>query len=252
MVHLLPLPGPPRYAGSMSDVVERAVADAAALAESGSLMIENYGDVPFFPNDVPAETAAAMAVASRAVADGTGLPFGVNVLRNDVLSALGVAAATGGAFVRVNVLSGMMYTDQGPLIGKAADALRKRSTLAPDVEIWADVMVKHAAAPPGIDARQAAADTVERGLADAVIVSGSGTGIEPDLHEAAIVRAAIPPETRLVVGSGADVDNLPKLADLADSIIVGSSLKVGGDARNPVDPDRADRFVKTAKDHGLL
>ena len=238
----------------MSDVIERAVADATTLAESGfpAVMIENYGDLPFFPDTVPSETVAAMTVATRAVAETTALPFGINVLRNDVSSALAVAAATGGAFVRVNVLTGLMYTDQGPLVGKAADALRKRSTLAPEVEIWADVMVKHAAAPAGIDTRQAAADTVERGLADAVIISGSGTGVEPDLHEATVVRAAIPPETRLVVGSGADVDNLPKLVDLADAIIVGSSLKIDRKVENPVDPDRAAHFVKTAKDHDLL
>ena len=147
---------------------------------------------------------------------------------------------------------GMMYTDQGPIAGKAAEVLRKRSTLAPDVEIWADVMVKHAAAPHGIDARQAAGDTVERGLADAVIVSGSGTGAEPDIHEANIVKAAVPPTTRVVVGSGANVGNLSKLLNIADTVIVGSSIKVDGDANKRVDPIRAARFAQVAGEHGLL
>ena len=44
------------------------------------------------------------------------------------------------------------------------------------IEIWADGMVKHATPPPGLDIKQAAEDTVIRGLADAVIVSGAGTG----------------------------------------------------------------------------
>jgi uncharacterized protein len=35
MVHLLPLPGSPRWGGSMEEVVERAVADARALEAGG-------------------------------------------------------------------------------------------------------------------------------------------------------------------------------------------------------------------------
>ena len=124
--------------------------------------------------------------------------------------------------------------------------------LTPEVEIWADVMVKHAAAPAGIDTRQAAADTVERGRADAVIVSGSGTGTEPDIHEANVVRAAVPTGTRVVIGSGASVANLSDLSRTADSVIVGSSTKVDGDAQNRVDPVRAAQFVKVARDEGWL
>jgi len=254
MVHLLPLPGSPGFNGSMDEIMKTAVSDASDLADAGfpALMIENFGDVPFLADGVPAETISAMTVSVTEVSDATGLPFGVNVLRNDAVSALGIAAATGAAFIRVNVLTGIMYTDQGPIVGQAAAVLRKRSQLAPGVEIWADVMVKHAAAPAEIDASQAAADTVERGRADAVIVSGSGTGAEPDMHEATVVRAAVPTETRVVIGSGANVDNLSRLTGTADSVIVGSSIKVDGDARNRVDPRRASRFIEVARDDGLL
>lgn len=238
----------------MDEVIQTAVADASDLTEAGfpALMIENFGDVPFFADGIPSETISAMTVSVTGVSDATGLPFGVNVLRNDALSALGIAAATGAAFIRVNVLTGIMYTDQGPIVGQAAEVLRKRSRLAPDVEIWADVMVKHAAAPAGIDASRAAADTVDRGRADAVIVSGSGTGAEPDMSEASVVRAAVPTETRVVIGSGANVDNLPRFTGTADSVIVGSSTKVDGDARNRVDPRRASRFIEVARKEGLL
>ena len=254
MVHLLPLPGSPGFNGSMDEIMKTAVSDASDLADAGfpALMIENFGDVPFLADGVPAETISAMTVSVTEVSDATGLPFGVNVLRNDAVSALGIAAATGAAFIRVNVLTGIMYTDQGPIVGQAAAVLRKRSQLVPGVEIWADVMVKHAAAPAEIDASQAAADTVERGRADAVIVSGSGTGAEPDMHEATVVRAAVPTETRVVIGSGANVDNLSRLTGTADSVIVGSSIKVDGDARNRVDPRRASRFIEVARDDGLL
>lgn len=234
-------------------MVETAAADARALADAGfpALMVENFGDAPFFADDVPPETIAAMTVAVGA-AGQTRLPLGVNVLRNDALAALGVAAATAARFIRVNVLTGVMYTDQGPIVGRAAEVLRKRAEMAPDVEVWADVMVKHATPPVGLTAGQAAVDTVGRGLADAVIVSGSGTGAEPDLGEAEEVRAAVPDSMRVVIGSGATGDNLDRLLHVADTVIVGSAVKAGGDPNNRPDPLRANALVEKAAERGLL
>ncbi|MGC2241590.1 MAG: BtpA/SgcQ family protein, partial [Acidimicrobiia bacterium] len=69
MVHLDPLPGSPLFEGSMGKLVERAVSDAKALASAGfpSLLVENFGDVPFHADQVPPETVASMAVAVAAV-----------------------------------------------------------------------------------------------------------------------------------------------------------------------------------------
>lgn len=253
MVHLLPLPGSPGFAGSMTRVIDTAVSDAETLVGTGfpALMVENFGDVPFHADNVPPETVAAMSVVSLAVSS-LGVPIGVNVLRNDALAGLAIAATVGAGFIRVNVLTGMMHTDQGPIVGRAAELQRKRAALAPEVEIWADVMVKHAAPPPGIDTAQAAADTVERGLADAVIVSGPGTGAEPDVNDAKAVKDAVPSGTRVVVGSGATAENLDRLLVSADTVIVGSDVKVDGDARNRPDPVRAATFVERARDRGLL
>ena len=55
MVHLEPLPGAPGYQGSMSDIVDRARSDAQLLAEAGfeGIMVENFGDAPFYADDAP-------------------------------------------------------------------------------------------------------------------------------------------------------------------------------------------------------
>jgi uncharacterized protein len=253
MIHLLPLPASPGFKGSIDEVLSAAAGDAVTLAEAGfpALLVENFGDVPFRADSSDPETIAAMTLATRFVSDATGLPFGVNVLRNDALTALGIAAVTGAAFIRVNVLTGLMYTDQGPIAGRADELARRRAALAPGVEIWADVLVKHATPPPGLDIRQAVEDTVSRGLADAVIVSGAGTGLEPDLVEAGLARSVLPKGTRLVIGSGANVDNLGALADVADTVIVGSYLKVDGIANEPLDPGRVSAFIEAARHHGL-
>ena len=253
MIHLLPLPGSPGFNGSVDEILDAAAGDAVTLAEAGfpALLVENFGDVPFHADSSDPETIAAMALAARALADATGLPFGVNVLRNDALSALGIASVTGAAFIRVNVLTGVMYTDQGPIVGRADELARRRAALAPGVEIWADVLVKHATPPAGLDIRQAAEDTVIRGLADAVIVSGAGTGMEPNLQEAALARSVIPKGTRLVIGSGAEVGNLAQLAEVADTVIVGSSLKADGKASSPLDMARVAAFIEAARHYGL-
>lgn len=253
MVHLLALPGAPAFAGSIDEVVTTALDDARLLVDAGfgALIVENFGDVPFYADRVPPETVAAMTMAAKSVAEA-GVPFGINVLRNDALGALGVAAATGARFIRVNVLTGVMYTDQGPIVGRAAEVQRQRSVLAPDVEIWADVMVKHSVPPPGIETSQAALDTIERGLADAVILSGSGTGTEIEVDEARAVRAALGESARIVIGSGARADNLDRWLPFADTVIVGSSVKFDGDARNRPDPIRAKLFVEKATEKGLV
>ena len=253
MIHLLPLPGSPGFRGSIDEILETATGDAVTLADAGfpALLVENFGDVPFHADTSDPETIAAMTLATQAVRDATGLPFGVNVLRNDALSALAIAAVTGGSFIRVNVLTGVMYTDQGPIVGRADALARRRASLAPEVEIWADVLVKHATPPQGLDIRQAAEDTVSRGLADAVIVSGAGTGLEPDLKEAALARSVIPKDTRLVIGSGAEVGNLNRLVEVADTVIVGSSLKADGTAGSPLDMGRVATFVEAARHLGL-
>jgi uncharacterized protein len=253
MVHLLPLPGAPRFDGSIDDVVAVATEDARTLIDAGfpALMVENFGDVPFHADRVPPATIAAMTRAVHAIS-GLGVPVGVNVLRNDAIAALGIAAATGARMIRVNVLTGVMYTDQGPIVGRAARLARQRRSLAPDVEIWADVLVKHATPPAGLEAGQAAEDTVVRGLADAVIVSGPGTGAEPDLDTARAIKAAVPDGTRVVVGSGAHPDNIDRLLEVADTVIVGSSIKVDGDANKRPDPLRAKNFVERAAEGGLL
>jgi len=55
-----------------------------------------------------------------------------------------------------------------------------------------------------------------------------------------------------VIGSGASAENLSRFLDVADSVIVGSSIKVDGDARNRVDPLHAEQFIEVARDNGLV
>jgi membrane complex biogenesis BtpA family protein len=239
VIHLGPLPGSPRWAGDMDKVIRSAVDDARAFQEGGAdaVIIENFGDVPFTKSAVAPETVAAMAVAGASVRGAIDLPLGFNVLRNDALSALALCASCGGDFLRVNVLSGAMVTDQGVIEGDAYTLLRKQQSLAPHVKILADVLVKHAAPLGDLSIEIAARDTSERGLADALIVSGTGTGDAAEVDDVRRVRVACP-EATILLGSGVNADNAKTYMEFADGAIVGTSVKKGGDLFKPVDPSR--------------
>ena len=243
MVHLPPLPGAPRFDGDLETVVERAVADAESLSAGGvdGLLVENFGDAPFHPDDVPKHTVAAMTRAATAVTDAADLPLGVNVLRNDAGAALSVAAAVGAAFVRVNVHAGARVTDQGVVEGRAHETLRLRERLDADVGVLADVGVKHSAPLSERSVREELRDVRERGLADAAVVSGPATGErvgEAALGTAIEAREAVAPEMPVLVGSGVTADNAADLLSMADGAIVGTALKEGGETTAPVDEGR--------------
>ena len=239
VVHLQPLPGSPRWRGDMESVIEFAVNDARAYERGGAhaLFIENFGDVPFTKGNVAPETIAAMAAAGRAVRQAVNLPIGFNVLRNDACAALALCAVCGGAFIRVNVHTGAMLTDQGLIEGNAYETLRYRQRVCPRAQILADVHVKHAVPLGNWTIEDAARDTIERGLADALIVSGVGTGLEADLADVERVRRTTP-ATKILLGSGVTLANVQDFLPAADGFIVGSSLKLAGKLSNPVDPKR--------------
>jgi len=247
MVHLGALPGAPGYRDDFDSLVQSAIKDAEVLEAAGfdGLMIENYGDVPFFAERVPSITVAGMTAAISAIGAAVSIPFGVNVLRNDGESALAIAAVTGASYIRVNVLSGSMQTDQGLITGRAAQLARQRRALGLEVAIFADVFVKHAVPPAGLTIAQAAIDTWERGLADALIVSGTGTGEEPDVGDLHRVRVAVP-DAHLLVGSGSRSENVTALLETADGVIAGTALKRDHVTTAAVDPEQARAFIEAA------
>jgi hypothetical protein len=249
MVHLAPLPGSPRWEGSMERALGRALADARALLEGGmdALLVENYGDVPFPPGRVEPPTIAAMAVIVAAFRTAwPAVPLGVNVLKNDARAALAVACAAGAQFIRVNVHAGAVVADQGLVQTDAYHTLRDRRLLGADVRLFADVQGKHAAPLAPVELEQEARDLVHRGLADALVVSGRATGEATAIADVKRVRSAVA-SVPLLVGSGVTPDTVADLLSVADGAIVGTSVKRDGNVGNPVDPERVRRLVAAAR-----
>jgi membrane complex biogenesis BtpA family protein len=174
------------------------------------------------------------------------LPIGINVLRNDALSGLAIASCVGAKFIRVNVLTGVMATDQGLIEGQAHQVLRYRRELGVDVKILADVLVKHARPLGSPNLTTAVQETIERGLADGIILSGWATGSPPTLEDLELARAAAR-GTPVFIGSGASWENISTLMQAADGAIVCSSLKRHGKIDEPIDPIRVGQFVEATR-----
>jgi membrane complex biogenesis BtpA family protein len=248
VLHVPALPGAPRNRLPYTSILEWVLDDLSAYAEGGAdaVILENYGDVPFYPERVPAETVAYLTAIAVEVRRRSTLPLGVNVLRNDGESALAIAAACGAAFVRVNVYTGARVADQGLLQGHAERIQRLRRTLDARVMVFADVAVKHSA-PLGERALEdEVADTLQRGLAEAVIVTGAGTGQATSLDALRTARVAAQ-GAPVLCGSGATEESVAEILQTASGVIVGTALKHGGVTANAVDAERVRRFVAAAR-----
>jgi len=234
MIHLLPVAGSARYdRRGPQPILDAALRDLAALERGGAdaVLVENFGDAPF-AKAAPKETVAMMSVVLRSLVEAAAVPVGVNVLRNDGLAAMAIAAATGASFVRVNVFAGVAFTDQGMVEGQARDLHALARDLGTDVEILADVHVKHAAHLTQLE--EAVIDT-ERNRPHALVVTGVGTGYETSVEDLAAAKRTS--HLPVFIGSGLCADNVAIYRD-ADGFIVGSALKKGNSLDSPVDADR--------------
>lgn len=264
VIHLQPLPGSYRaaqvyrrqrleYHRQVDRILTRALQEARILEKTGfdSIIVENFGDVPFVKESVSPETVSALAIIVNQLRKQIKIPIGVNVLRNDAHSALSIASVAGASFVRVNVLSGVAATDQGWIEGRASEVLVHREKLDPSLRILADVWVKHARQFSSQNLSQSIEETFLRAGADGVILTGATTGRAPEqdyLAEAVdcCERLKVP----LYIGSGVSVKTIVQIPQRGISgIIVGSDLRRDGIAGNPLEARRASSWIRNARKH---
>ena len=250
VIHLPPLLGPDAL--SSPALFDRVESDARAYKAAGfdAVIVENYGDAPFSKSASPPHVAAVMTMCVERAVRATGIPVGVNVLRNDGLAALGVSHAAGGSFIRVNVHMHATVTDSGLIEGIAHDVVAYRRQLGrergPDkILILADVDVKHGTALAKRPLEEIAEETVHRGKADVLLVTGSGTGKPIDTADLErCLRGA--PGAPVWAASGVSEHNVEELMHVAGGAIVGTAAKEGGSVKAPVDLERARRIVRAA------
>ena len=251
VIHLPALPGSPAYDGQdIEDIIAIAVGEALQYRAGGldGLIVENHGDIPFAkPGQLGPETAAAMAVITRAVRLTANCAVGVNVLANGAIQALAIAKASGAAFIRVNQWANAYVANEGFIEGPAGAATRYRSWLhARGVKIFADVHVKHGAHAIVADREigEMARDA-EFFDADVAIATGQRTGDAASLDELRVIGAGT--SLPVLVGSGTNPDNVGDILANGAGVIVASYLKRDGVWWNPVDDERVAVFMRAVE-----
>ncbi len=246
MIHLQALPGSPGFAGSLDAVIEHALRDVATMVDGGvdALIVENLHDAPYYPETTEPETVAAMAVCAKEVVRQAGVPVGINVLRNSWKASLGVAAASGADFIRLNILTDAMVTDQGIINGAAHLVTRYRKAIgADDVLIMADLLTKHAAPLVERPVPVIAGDMLDRGGADAIILAGDDSSMPPSLSRVEVIKEAFP-DAPVVLGSGMTAAVGEEYARVADGAVFGYGSKEESDMARPVSAELTEAFVR--------
>jgi membrane complex biogenesis BtpA family protein len=248
MLHVPALPGSPANKFSLHRITDSVLKDADALADGGidGFIIENFGDVPFYPGTVPPHTVAFLTAIAQEVRRGfERLPLGINILRNDAKSGLAIASAVGARFIRVNIHAGARLTDQGLIEGAAYETLRYRKLLGSNVMIFADAAVKHSTPLAPRDLADEVEELVSRACADAIVITGRATGRQTAVDHLKIAKAAAG-SAPVLAGSGVEISDVANVLSIADGLIVGTTFKVDGVTANPVDLERVRRFMATA------
>lgn len=249
MVHLPPLPGSPNYGGSMRAVLDHAMQDADTLLGNGvnALIVENLGDYPYYPMTSEPETVAAMTRAALEIRRRyPDVPLGINILRNSWKSALAVALLADAQFIRLNVLTDTMATDQGVIQGEAHLAMRYRAAIgANHIKVFADIYAKHGGPLVRRGLQTVTREMVHRGMADAIIISGEESSVPADVSDIRQIREASG-DTPLFLGSGIGLKTVDFVRH-ADGSIFGYGTKPSGDMNDPVDASVVRAFMDRVK-----
>ncbi len=246
MIALPPLPGYPDGPG-IDALVDAALQDLARLEAGGvdGALVENDYDQPHTMVG-GAEIHAAMTRVTREVVARARVPIGVEVLLNDWRASLAIAATTGARFIRVDFFVDRVMTKLGPFEPDPAALFAYRRAIgAEHVQVYADLQVKYTTLiggpkPLAQSAREAAAAG-----ADAVIVSGTETGIAPVADD---IREARAGDLPVLIGSGLTTENAGALMPHADGAIVGTALRSGRGPFDRVVQDQVGRLVRAVRE----
>jgi membrane complex biogenesis BtpA family protein len=245
VVHLLPLPGSPKYAGDLDTIINRALKEVQIFKQGGvdGIIIENFHDMPYLKGSVPLEQYGIMASILTMARHEVNVPLGVNVHYNDWKAEITLAFTCKAQFIRVESFVDTVITASGIVEPCCAEVTRYRKYLGIDkgeVQIWADIHPKYSKnlLPYSLSY---SAKMAEEALADCIIVTGETTGIETPLENLQEVKNSV--HLPVIAGSGVNLENLTQTLQTTDGVIVGSAFKPSGNTTEMVDFEKVEKFI---------
>lgn len=249
MIHLPALPGTPDgKVRTFKELSSYALSELDRLQAGGvnAAIVENFWDIPYLPNKVPAITVATMAAIAGQVKARASIPIGINILYNDFRNELAVARAIDAAFIRAEVFVDTAFCETGIIEPSSSYLIRERSSIyADEVAIFADIHGKNTSPMWQRPLTDAAIDAQDRGKADAIIITGAGTGKSASITDIKNVREQI--KIPILVGSGVNPKTVKDLFDFCDGAIIGSCFKEGGSINGKTDVERVKELISALK-----
>jgi len=226
----------------IKDIVAEACKEAKDLYDNGirSIMVQNVNDSPSY-NEASVPTVAYMSVVLNEIKKviGPDCKLGISILRNATPACIAIASAVGLDFVRAKVYVGEMMKMEREF-GNMNECLEMKKTCNCDVDIYADIHDRNGVPIGGTTLLQDCGFAL-RGGAKALIISDSSYQETIELIKQVKTKF---PKAEVIVGGGANFENIGELMAVADGVIIASSLKVDGKISNPIDPERTKQFIE--------
>jgi uncharacterized protein len=247
MLHLPALPGRPLHdrSAGVTGAVEGVAGDIEALQAAGvdGVLFCNEADLPY-QLQVGHEISTAMASVIGQLRSALRVPFGVNLLW-DPIASLAVARATGARFIR-EVLTGVYESDLGMIEPRIGEISAYRTAIGgDDIALFDNIAPEFASAigTRGVAERASGAAFLRM---DAILISGPAAGVPFEMNDLRTAKEAAP-DVAVIANTGVRADRIAEIFQVADGVIVGTSLKVDGHTWNPVDPNRAQQLMEAAR-----
>lgn len=247
VVGIQALPGTTQNTKPFNKILKKAVEEAEMLYAAGvrNIMIQNVNDLPMYIH-VATNVVSYMTVIGYAIR--VALPddcvLGVSVLRDDADAMVSIASAIEADYIRPKAYVGAVVGVNGIHAGIIDPVLEMRYKLKCDVQIWPDVHDRSTSPLGGVTLLDACQQAISQGLADALIIAGKD--FEESRKKITMVKENLP-DTYVLLGGGANLENLEQVYAMADGIFVASCLKDTGNMAGSLDQNRLNKFMDKYK-----
>lgn len=250
LLHLRALPGDPLYGkdGNLEDVVNTARQELRDLQNGGvdGILIANEFSFPY-ENNVSHVTTATMARIIGELMSEISLPFGTNVVLNQIES-IELAAATGAQFTR-SAFTGAYIGENGIINTNVASSIRRKKELGLDnLKLFFKVNPESDVYLAQRDIQMITKSIIARCFPDGLCVSGARAGIETNTN---IIKDVKEVATKVPVfcNTGCNKENIKEKLSYSDGAFVGTTFKKDGKFDKLVDIDRVIEFMDVVKDY---
>ncbi|MDO8583290.1 MAG: BtpA/SgcQ family protein [bacterium] len=235
VIHLDPLPGQIGFS-SMDNLIKQTISSLARFQKGGvdGILIENASDKPHTMTISKAQVAAMSILVKEAVKKSD-IPIGVTCLLLDWEANFAIAKTSRAKFTRLNVFVDTVMREvntwgtispdcRGIIRINPLEIKSYRETLnAKNILLLADIHVKYMSMLEPNKTIQESAKQAEIYGADAVIISGSRTGLPTNKED--IIKAQEGGNLPVLIGSGLIKQDVPTLLPYADGAIVGTAFE---------------------------